>query len=282
MSTAAESRVDPKRDLSFRPIVNDNPHTLTREQVDHYNEKGYIPCLDVFSDEQANANRQYFNSLMQAVIDANDGRDGYSINGYQDRCRGLYDLIMEPRILHIVQDICGPDVICWGAHYFCKMPGDKRSVSWHQDASYWPFETSQTVTAWLAIDDSTPENGAMKVIPGTHSMGHLPFRASSEADNNVLNQTIESAEKYGDPVQLCLKAGQISLHADMLAHGSEPNLSDTRRCGLTIRYCPASVRGDWNVNSIICRGSDPSGHWGNIPRPEGDNPAAKPHQLVKK
>ena len=75
----------------------------------------------------------------------------------------IYALINEDRILDYVQDLLGETLICWATHYFCKLPGEKQQVSWHQDASYWPLSPSKTVTVWLAIDDASVENGAMTV-----------------------------------------------------------------------------------------------------------------------
>ena len=112
----------------------------------------------------------------------------------------------------------------------------------------------------------------MRFISGSHHSGHLTFRPSSPEEHNVLNQTIENAEQYGPVVDDCLKAGEVSLHSDLLLHGSEANLSDRRRCGLTLRYCAADVRAgmDWNQKGIIVSGSDPTGHWANPPRPTVD------------
>jgi hypothetical protein len=95
----------------------------------------------------------------------------------------------------------------------------------------------------------------------------------------VLSNEIVDAEQYGESVVDELKAGQISLHADMLAHGSPSNLSDRRRAGLTIRYCPIEVRGDWNQGSIIVRGNDTENFWANNPRPEGEDLSPLPGQL---
>jgi ectoine hydroxylase-related dioxygenase (phytanoyl-CoA dioxygenase family) len=149
------------------------------------------------------------------------------------------------------------------------MPGDDMGVSWHQDCSYWALTPSKTVTVWLAIDDADRENGCMRVIPGSHLHGHLSFRESDSNEHNVLSQTIPGAEQFGTPVDIELKAGEISLHSDLLVHGSLPNRSKRRRCGLTLRYCPPDVHAywDWNKVSIICRGEDPTGHWANVPRP---------------
>ncbi len=90
----------------------------------------------------------------------------------------------------------------------------------------------------------------------------------------MLVQTVDDAADYGDaPVALEMRAGQISLHSDWILHGSEPNRSDRRRCGLAMRYLSADVRAylDWNTNSIWCRGTDPTGHWANHPRPPGEH-----------
>ena len=260
-----------ERDLSFKPVENSFPGKLTAEQIEHYNEEGFIGSLDVFNDEEIAKHREYFDELLQKLIDLNDGRDAYALNCYQALCEGIWDLCTEQKILDYVEDIVGPNIIAWASHYFCKLPHDKKTVPWHQDASYWHLTPARTVTAWLALDDADEENSAMKFIPGTHRLGHLKWR-KAEGDI-VLHQEIPETERYGEPVYDSLKAGQISLHADMLAHGSDPNSSPRRRCGLTVRYCPPEVRttsSGWNVDSIIARGSDPTGNWNNNPRPIGE------------
>jgi ectoine hydroxylase-related dioxygenase (phytanoyl-CoA dioxygenase family) len=150
------------------------------------------------------------------------------------------------------------------------MPHDGKKVAWHQDASYWPLTPSKTATVWLAIDDADCENACMRFLSGSHHHGKENFRPSDPAEHNVLNQTIENVERFGEPVDVELKAGEISVHSDLLLHGSEANNSDRRRCGLTLRYCAADVRAGlgWNAKGIIVSGSDPRGHWANPPRPE--------------
>jgi len=181
----------------------------------------------------------------------------------------VYDLLAHPRIVACVRDLLGEDVIGWGSHFFCKMPGDGKRVSWHQDASYWPLTPSKAVTAWLAIDDATVENACMRYIPRTHMLGHLTYTLSEDDDSNVLNQTVEGAESLGEPVNVALRAGEISLHSDLLLHGSEANRSSRRRCGLTLRYCPADVRAGlgWNAKGVVVSGKDAARHWANPARP---------------
>ena len=261
------------RVLKFHPLGISELQKLTRAQIDHFNERGYLFPLDVFGPEEIADHRAYFDDLLAKAQAA--GWDSYGINGWQHHCVGIYDLATDDRILDVLQDLLGENLVLRGTHYFAKMPGDSKRVSWHQDASYWPLTPSKTVTVWLAIDDADLGNGAMQFIPGSHVHGQIEFTESQKDENNVLDQTVGNAESYGDaPVVTELKAGQVSLHTDWLLHGSEPNLSNRRRCGLTMRFCSADVRAlkeGWNVRSIICRGSDPSGHWADNPRPDGEH-----------
>lgn len=261
---------DMERELKFFPASTKNPRLLTPEQISHFNEKGYLFPIDLFTPDEVIANRTYFEKLLKMAFDA--GLDRYSINGWHTHCRGIYDLVTDDRILDYVEDILGPNLVVTMTHYFAKMPNDETAVYWHQDASFWPLTPSKVLTVWIAIDDVDVENGAMKVFPGTHLLGRIPFEWVTDEEDGVLNQHVHNPERYGDPVSIELKGGQISLHTDMLLHGSQPNPSDRRRCGLTIRYMPVDVRTQApdNAPCILARGEDPAGYWQPIPRPEGD------------
>ena len=256
-----------QRDLRFYPSQVTSPKVLSVDQISQYNQDGYVRGLRVFDSQEIARNRQYFDALLANVLAA--GGDSYSISTAHLKYGYVYDLITNPRIVDCVADILGPNVIGWGSHFFCKMPKDGKAVAWHQDASYWPLTPSKTVTVWLAIDDADRENACMKFIAGSQQVGHLTYRPSSEADHNVLNQSIDNAEQYGSVVYDELRAGEFSIHADLLLHGSEANLSDRRRCGLTLRYCTPDVRAgsEWNKKGVVVRGIDATGHWENPARP---------------
>jgi len=259
-----------QRDLRFHPSTTADPQALNSGQIAQYNLEGYLKPLDLFSPEEIAGHRRYFDALLARVMA--EGGTSYSISTAHLKYGAIYDLLTHPRIVAHVCDILGENAVGWGSHYFCKLPGDGKRVSWHQDASYWPMTPSKTVTVWLAIDDADTGNACMRFIPGTHHIGHLTWKLSEDDEHNVLNQTVENAEQFGDPVDVELKAGQCSMHSDLLLHGSEANTSSRRRCGLTLRYCTTDVRAHqgWNGKGVIVRGSDPSGHWANPPRPAQD------------
>jgi hypothetical protein len=257
------------RDLRFHPAKNPRPRVLTAEQIEAFNRDGYLAPLPVYSTDEIADIRAYFDQLLERVLRA--GGDSYSISTAHMTYGRVYDILTDSRIVDHAADLLGDDCIGWGSHFFCKMPRDGKAVAWHQDASYWPLSPSKTVTVWLAIDDADTQNGCMHFIAGSHHFGHLTYRPSRPEEHNVLNQTVENAEQYGRVVDNPLRAGEISIHSDLLLHGSLANHSSRRRCGLTLRYCSADVRAqlDWNQKGVVVRGHDPSGHWANPVRPQG-------------
>ena len=266
----AEELTEVERDLRFHPSAVAGARTLTGQEVADFNRLGYLKGLRIFSEDEISDIRRYFDDLLAKTLAA--GGDSYSISTAHLRHGRVYDLLTNSKIVAIVKDLLGENVIGWGSHFFCKLPGDGKRVSWHQDASYWPLTPSKVVTVWLAVDDADVENACMRYIPGSHLLGHLTYTLSEDDASNVLNQTVPDAEKLGEPVDVQLKAGEISLHSDLLLHGSEANRSNRRRCGLTLRYCPADVRAGlgWNAKGVVVSGADDSGHWANPPRPAGD------------
>jgi non-haem Fe2+, alpha-ketoglutarate-dependent halogenase len=277
MATRLNAFPELERDLRFFPLGVKQPKVLDTAQIDHYNERGYIAPLDVFNSREITEMREYFDDLLPKAL-AN-GWSNYEIVNWHKTCRGVWDMVTQPRILDYVQDLLGETIILRHSHFFAKLPGDGKRVSWHQDASYWPISPSKVVSAWLALDDVDVDNGAMHVIPGSHLNAQLPFADSGADEHNVLNQTVSDAHTYGEtPVALELRAGQMSLHSDWTLHASEPNHSNRRRCGLAMRFLSADVRAfnGWNAHSIVCRGSEPSGHWANHARPDGEVVPTKP------
>jgi len=257
------------RDLRFHPSEAANPRRLSAAQVETFNREGYLSGLRIFSAEEISGIRRYFDDLLARTLAA--GADSYSISTAHLKHARVYDLLTEPRIVAHVKDLLGENVIGWGSHFFCKMPGDGKRVSWHQDASYWPLTPSKAVTVWLAIDDAGVDNACVRFIPRSHWLGHLTYSLTENDDNNVLNQVVDVATLRA-PFDNQLQAGEISIHSDLLVHGSEANSSARRRCGLTLRYCPAGVRAElgWNAKGVLVSGCDPAGHWANPARPDAD------------
>jgi len=256
------------RDLSFHPSDPEATTSLSKDQVEEFNARGFLAPLRVLSDDEVGDYRQYFDGVLARALA--DGYDGYSIVSAHIKHGRVYDLLSHPAIVGWMSDLLGTDLVCWGAHYFCKVAGDEKQVTWHQDANYWPITPARAITAWLAVDDVDVGNGCMRFVTGSHRHGPLKARDATADENSVLAQSVDGAEQYGEIYDNELKAGEVSLHSDMLLHSSQPNRSERRRAGLALRYVPVEVRAtmDWNSEGVLASGSDPSRHWANPPRPQ--------------
>ena len=255
------------REMRFFPSTVQLPQFLCAEDVTSYNERGFVSPVEIFSVEEIAVHRQYFDELLEQALAA--GQGSYSISSAHLRYPAVYDLLREPRIVAAVADLLGDDVIGWGSHYFCKLPGDGKAVDWHQDATYWPLTPTKTLTVWLAIDDADEANGCMEFVAGSHLHGALEHLVDDGGGASVLGRGIPDAGRLGEVVLNPLRAGQISIHSDLLVHGSRANASQRRRCGLTLRYCtPDVVAGlQWDRKGVVVRGGDRWGHWQNPARP---------------
>jgi len=241
---------------------------LSLAQKQQYRKDGYISPIDGLNADEIRGARQSVDRLVSEL----GTRDAYAINCYQARVATLWDLCATPIILDAVESLIGPNIVCWASHLFNKQPGDARAVPWHQDAVFWSLAPANTLTVWLAIDDADADNSALEFIPRSHTAS-LPWEENDGGD--VLNKQAINVEQFGASVVNTLSAGQFSIHHDLLLHGSQPNRSKRRRCGLTLRYCTPDVRvtdPQWGqgIEAIVVRGEDPAGYWKHHARPLGD------------
>ena len=192
----------------------------------------------------------------------------------------LADLVRHPAILDAVEDVLGPNLLVWSTSFFIKQPRDAAFVSWHQDSTYWGLSEPDVITAWVAFTEATVENGAMRMVPGSHGvqLGHRDTFAA----NNLLSRGQEIEVEVDDSrgVDIVLRAGEMSLHHVRMVHGSPPNRSSTRRIGFAIRYIPTYVRqlaGEAD-GAMLVRGSDEFGYYVPERPPDADlSPAARAH-----
>jgi ectoine hydroxylase-related dioxygenase (phytanoyl-CoA dioxygenase family) len=151
------------------------------------------------------------------------------------------EIARTPEIVAMVGQILGPDFALWNSSLFAKPAADGKRTPWHQDGQYWPIRPLATCTVWIALDDSTVENGCLRVIPGSHHGQKLRAHRKLETDDATLNQELlESEYDLAQAADLVLKAGQMSLHDVFLLHGSEPNRSPHPRRGKTLRFMPTT------------------------------------------
>jgi ectoine hydroxylase-related dioxygenase (phytanoyl-CoA dioxygenase family) len=150
-------------------------------------------------------------------------------------------LISDPRLLRIAEQFVGPDLALFASHYISKPAYSGQAVLWHQDAAFWPLDPMSVVTLWLAVDHSRPENGCVRLVPGSH-LGATAAMRDNDTIENVLGKEIAVEVDEAQAVDMVLAPGDVEVHHPNIVHGSNANTSPNRRCGLTIRYIPTSTR----------------------------------------
>ncbi len=242
--------------------------SLTPQQIAHFQQEGWLaPFRAIAAAEAAKA---------VEWVDAYEVRHNVNVNKHL-KIKGhlaapwIIELGRNKAILDAVEGLIGPDIMLFGASIFAKAGHDGSYVSWHQDSAYFGLDPHEEVTAWVALTASNAANGALQVLPRTHTGPDLKHEETYEPNNMLARGQKLAIEDDSGAVTLELQPGEFSLHHERTAHGSKANSTDTRRVGFaffyipTRAYCPAGRR-----TALLVRGEDKFGHWDSDPLPAVD------------
>jgi hypothetical protein len=245
-----------------------------------YERDGYVSPIRVLDEEEVARFREAYEDYERSLGDrlaAVPPRDRYvffaETHAYLP---WAFELATRRRVLDAVAAILGPDLLIWDSRWFTKKPHDPTYVSWHQDGTYWALDPPKVCTAWIALSRSNEANGAMKVVPGSHTGADLPHR-DTFAEDNALARGQEIAVEVDEEsaVALVLEPGEMSIHHIGVVHGSEPNNSDEPRIGIAVRFVAPEVRQDVaSAMALLVRGEDRYGHFEALPAPTDSSPEA--------
>jgi non-haem Fe2+, alpha-ketoglutarate-dependent halogenase len=203
---------------------------LTRFERD-----GVVYPIPVLSPEKCSTYRSSFSEIEELL-----GRPIKRMGNPALHFLWAYRLATESRVLDAVEEILGSDLLISGTLIFCKYPHDPAFVAWHQDTFYSDPNLKRSVSAWIALLDSTTENGCMRCVPGSHLQGTLPHQETRRPDNLLKRgEEIQVEVDETKAMDVVLKAGEMSLHHNAIIHGSRPNRSDTKRIGFIVRFVTA-------------------------------------------
>jgi len=243
---------------------------LGAEQVEQYRQDGYICPVPVMEADEAVELRH----RLEAFEATQGGRlQPPQRNKSHLLFKWLDDLIRDPRVLDPIEQLIGPDILCWNTLFWIKEAGSESFVSWHQDTTYWGLSSDQVITAWLALSPASVESGCMRVMPGTHVGDVLPHEDRYD-ENNMLTrgQEIPEGLDEAEAVHMPLHVGEMSIHNYRLAHASGPNLSNDRRIGVSMHFMPpetSQIVGAWDSAALV-RGHDAFGNFEPTPVPVAD------------
>ncbi|MEU7905809.1 phytanoyl-CoA dioxygenase family protein [Actinoplanes sp. NPDC049118] len=237
--------------------------TLESQQVAEYRRDGYLLL-----------NRQIFASdrlaFLRQIFAEHLAKRGPQLSDELDtphwRDPRLFEFLLAPEVLDIVEPILGPDILLWSSHFISKEPFVGRATPWHEDSAYWNGRLSRydsIVTVWLSLDGSDRENGCMRVIPGTHDHGFSRYEPVGNSAAFTFPTAIAEVDD-ARAVAFVLRPGEASLHDGRIVHGAGPNQSARRRTGYTMRYIAATthVLPEANEGFLLwlARGQDRAGN----------------------
>jgi len=253
--------------MHYDPIM---ANLMTEPEIDAYNRKGYHFPIRVMSLVDAGGYLARLEEFERAQGGAIPGK--LKIKSHL-LLTWVYEMVSHPAVLDAVEDVLGPNILCWNSSFFIKNANDPAHVTWHQDSTYWGLSEPDVCTAWIALTPANEENGVMEVIPGSHKTGQLDHEDTFEAHNLLARgQRLTDHPDEVAAVSLCLEPGEISLHHIMAVHGSKPNRTDQRRIGFAIRYAAPHVRllGDIRDSALLVRGDDRYRHFDKECPPKAD------------
>jgi hypothetical protein len=220
------------------------PLRLSEEQVSQYHAQGFVAGVRVLNDSQAEA----LCDELTPLLDPEHPRHGlfyeYHSNESTDPNRalfhalgawrvadGFHDLLWNPAMTVPAAQCLGGAVRFWHDQLFCKPSHHGGVVAWHQDYSYWTRTRPMAhLTCWIALDDSTRENGCLRYLPGSHRWDLLPITGLAgdmDAIRDILSP--EQVAAFANPHCVELKRGEASFHHPLMVHGSRENDSDRPR-----------------------------------------------------
>jgi ectoine hydroxylase-related dioxygenase (phytanoyl-CoA dioxygenase family) len=221
----------------FPRLYETSRYRLADEQVEFYNEHGYLAGIRMLDDEQLVALREELATLVDPAhpghelfyeFNANESADPqkilfHALGAWRIK-PGLHDLLWHPAFVVPAAQLLGGAVRFWHDQIFYKPAHHGGIVIWHQDYSYWTRTTPMAhVSCWIGLDDSTRDNGCVHYVPGSQRWQLLP-RASFANDMDAVLDALTPAQRAEfKPVAIELKAGECSFHHPLMVHGSYAN-----------------------------------------------------------
>jgi Phytanoyl-CoA dioxygenase (PhyH) len=223
---------------------------LTSDQMARYEELGFVQSLPVLSRDDVDYFREWIEKTWQVLGGRVTRADGLHLF-----FRWAWELATHRRLLDCLEELLGPVILLKHTRLFYKYGKSAAWVGWHQDGITERLEDGRAPAIWLGVTEASVENGCLRVIPRSHRIGilaHYSRRNQDDvaslcsplqkptplvADENELSVKLARVPEGLEPAhEVVMRAGEMSFHHPLLLHGSNPNVSDNPRIGLSATY----------------------------------------------
>ncbi len=219
-------------------------YKLTKDQIDFFQEHGYLSGIQLLDDLQIEALRKELAELTDInhpghklfyEFHSNESADPNTIVfhalGHWRITNGFHDVLWNPSFLMAAKQLLNGAVRFWHDQIFSKPAKHGGVVAWHQDYSYWTRTIEMNhLTCWIALDDADQDNGCLQYIPGSHKWGLLE-KPNLTGEMDGLKKFMNESQKKAleNPIPIEVKAGQCSFHHPLMVHGSFANYTSRSR-----------------------------------------------------
>ena len=237
-------------------------HLLTKKQITEFNQQGFIKGDVVLNDEEVELLRDELDLVMDGksvkkpILNRNllDGGMGMEMTKKETVVQivnlwmasdAYFNHACNQTICEDIAQLCETDTLrIWHDQVQYKPPVIGGAGNWHQDHPAWPIiQPADLISAWVALDDATIENGCMWMVPGSHKWGDQQKYLSDTSDYKPHHSRKELLPDGAntEPVPFEIKKGQVGYHHCLTWHGSGPNRSDRKRRAIAVHYMPGHV-----------------------------------------
>ncbi|MEL6479189.1 MAG: phytanoyl-CoA dioxygenase family protein [Pseudomonadota bacterium] len=217
------------------------PETLSPDQIDFYNQTGYLVLPGRVPTSEMDAVRAEIARLceparrMTASDEFLDLEDSHTpetprvrrVKEPNKQSAVIDRLMRSDHILAPVRDLIGPSLRLQTSKLNMKSAGFGAAVEWHQDWAFYPYTNDDVLAVGLIIDDMEEANGPLRVFPGSHK-----GPVHDHHHNGYFAGAIDLAAcglDMAESVPLMGPAGSISIHHVRAVHGSALNRSTRDR-----------------------------------------------------
>ncbi len=210
-----------------------------------YEKKGFVVYKNLISKRNLNEMNKslgVFTKKYKAKTRKNMNLTNKKINSIHNMEDWIWikKLRKDKTIIEIIKTLIKERAKNFGSEFFAKPARHGLKSPVHQDNFYWslsPLNKNKGLTIWISLNKSDKRNGGVFYFKGSHKIGllnHVPSHAPGSS------QTVKNLKmlKRFRKVYPKLNPGDCLIHNTMVAHGSEPNKSNSPRKGITLRYVP--------------------------------------------
>jgi len=234
---------------------------ITDQQLQQFWRDGYLPLGQVADDDQLAALRQRMDDIMQGryrypgmffQLDSDSGAYGDVPRGGEwavatlayrkieqlERDDLFLAYLQHPVFRELTRRIIGEEVAIYRSMFMNKPARQGTVLPFHQDGgTTWRLTLDPPVTVWTALDDASSANGAVEIVPGSHTLGLL-----SDFGHTITASQVEHYCPPGRSVFLEARAGEVFVLHNWLLHRSGVNATDQSRRGFSVCYMDAATR----------------------------------------